>query len=103
MSKNTMTQGQMRKKYAEFCNAIEKVVPKLKKEIEDKKTIYIPARDIAKDIPEFRDKHILNFYMGTKFCLWDKGIFVMGKTKDHEPIFQMRARTKEDKFFKVFK
>jgi len=53
--------------------------------------------------PEFLDKHPVSFYMGTKICLWDNGIYVGAKTKDDEPTLLMRARTPEDKFYKVFK
>jgi hypothetical protein len=101
MKKYMMSKGQMKKQFAEFCDAIEKFVPRLKKEIEEKKMIYIPARDLAKDMgPEFLDKHPVSFYNGTKFCLWNNGIYVGAKTKDHEPTLLMRYRTKEDKFFK---
>lgn len=94
----------MKKKYAEFCLAIEKVVPRLKKEIEEKNTISIPARDIAKEMgPKFQAKHPISFYWGTKVCLWDYGIHVVPKTKDHEPTLLMRSRTPEDKYFKLFK
>ena len=99
-----MSKGQMKKQFAEFCNAIEKVVPRLKKEIEEKKTISIPAKDIAKEMgPKFQAKHPISFYWGTKVCLWDNGIHVIAKTKDDEPTLLMRARTPEDKFFKIFK
>jgi hypothetical protein len=99
-----ISKGQRRKQYAEICDAIEKVVPRLKKEIDEKKMIYVNARDLAKEMgPKFQDKHPVNFYWGTKFCLWDSGIYVGAKTKDHEPILIMRARTQEDKFFKIFK
>ena len=99
-----MPKGQLKKQFAEFCNAIEKVVPKLKKEIEEKNTISIPARDLAKEMgPKFQAKHPISFYMGTKICLWDSGIYVGAKTKDDEPTLLMRARTPEDKYFKIFK
>lgn len=94
----------MKKQYAEFCLAIEKVVPRLKKEIEEKNTISIPARDLAKEMgPKFQVKHPTIFYWGTKVCLWDNGIHVEPKRKDHEPTLLMRARTPEDKYFKIFK
>jgi hypothetical protein len=103
MSKIIISKGQRRKQYAEFCNAIEKFVPRLKKEIDDKKTISIQARDLAKEMgPKFQEKHPISFYWGTKFCLWDSGIHVEAKTKDHEPILLMRARTPEDKYYKIF-
>ena len=55
MKKYMMTKGQMKKQYADFCNTIEKFVPRLKKEIDEKKTISISARDLAKEMgPKFR-------------------------------------------------
>lgn len=99
-----MSKGQMKRQFADFCNVIEKFVPRLKKEIDEKEMIYIPARDLAKDMgPKFQDKHPVSFYMGTKFCLWDNGIYAGAKTKDHKPTLIMRSRTPEDKFYKVFK
>jgi len=53
--------------------------------------------------PKFEAKHITIFYWGTKVCLWDNGIHVEPKRKDHEPTLLMRARTPEDKYFKIFK
>ena len=95
-----MTKGQMKRQFAEFCNAIEKFVPRLKKEINEKKTISISARDLAKEMgPKFQDKHPISFYIGTKVCSWDSGIHVGAKTKDDEPTLLMRYRTKEDKLF----
>ena len=104
MPKIMITKGQRKKQFVEFCNAIEKVVPRLKKEIEEKKTISIPAKDLAKEMgPKFLAKHPTIFYWGTKVCLWDNGIHVEAKTKDHEPTFLIRSRTPKDKYFKIFK
>lgn len=98
------SKGQMKEKFAEFCNVIEKVAPRLKKEIDEKGTIFVPARDLAKEMgPKFQDKHPAIFYWGTKVCLWDKGIYVGAKTKDNEPTLMMRLRTQEDKYYKIFK
>lgn len=80
MKKYMMTKGQMKRQFAEFCSAIEKFIPRFKKEIDEKEMIYIPARDLAKEMgPEFLDKHPVSFYMGTKLCLWDNGIYVGDK------------------------
>ena len=98
-----ISKGQRRKQFAEFCNEIEKVVPRLKKEIEEKNTISIPAKDLAKDMGQkFQEKHPIIFYWGMKVCLWDNGIHVEAKTKDHEPTFLIRSRTPKDKYFKIF-
>lgn len=100
MSKKIITKGQMKRQYAEFCDVIEKFVPRLKKEIDDEKTIFVKARNLAKEMgPQFQDKHPVSFYWGARLCLWDNGIYVGAKTKDHEPTLMMRYRTREDKLF----
>ena len=95
-----VSKGQMKRQFSEFCYEIEKFVPKLKKEIDEKNTIFISARDLAKEMgPKFQDKHPISFYLGTRVCLWDNGIYVGAKTKDNEPTLMMRYRTREDKLF----
>lgn len=84
-------------KQKSFCQAMEKVAHKLKKEIEKKNTICIPVKDLAKDMePKFEIKDITQFYFRTRQCLWDNGIHIEPKTKDHEHTLLMRTRTPDD-------
>ena len=86
----------------EFCLAIEKVVPKLKKEIEKKNTILMPVKDLEKEMgPKFETSNPTRFYWAAKFCLWDNGINVEPKKKNNEPSLLMRSRTPDDKLFKT--
>jgi len=80
-----------------FCQAMEKVIPKLKAEIEKNNTILIPVKDLAKDMePKFEIKDITSFYFRTKRCLRANDIHVEPKTKDHEHTLLMRTRTPDD-------
>jgi hypothetical protein len=80
-----------------FCNAMEKIIHKLKAEIEKKNTILIPAKDLAREMePKFEIKSISRFYFLVKICLRANDIHVEPKTKDYEPALLMRARTQED-------
>lgn len=92
---------EVERKKAEFCQSIEKIVPKLKKELEDKDTILISIKNLAKDMgPKFEIMLHKNFYLAAKLYLWDNGIYVEPSTKDHEHALLMRNRTPEDKLFK---
>lgn len=92
---------EMEKEKAEFYQAIDKIVPKLKKEIEEKNTILVKVKDLAKDMAsKFEAKHPTSFYWGAKLCLWSNGIFVDPKRKDNEPAMLMRFRSPDDKMFK---
>lgn len=92
---------EVERKKAEFCQSIEKIVPKLKKELEEKDTILISIKNLAKDMgPKFEIMLPKNFYLAAKLCLWDNGIYVEPSIKDHERALLMRNRTPEDKLFK---
>ncbi len=92
---------EVKKQRAEFCQAIEKVVSKLEKEIDKKNTILMSAKDLAKEMgPKFEAKQPTSFYWGAKLCLWDNGIHIEPKKKDHELTLLMRYRTPDDKLFK---
>ena len=66
---------EVERKKAEFCQSIEKIVPKLKKELEEKDTILISIKDLAKDMgSKFEIMLPKNFYLATKLYLWDNGI-----------------------------
>lgn len=86
----------------EFCKAVEKVIPRLKAEIEKKNTILIPVKDLAKEMePKFEIEDVSQFYFRTKICLRAHDIHVEPKTiyhmtQDHEHVLLMRSRTQED-------
>ena len=82
----------------EFCNTIGKIVPELQKEIKEKNTITIPIKDLAKKMgPKYESRNPTSFYWAAKLCLWDKGIHIEPKRKDHEKALLIRTRTPEDK------
>ncbi len=102
--KAELMRKEMEKERAEFYQAINRIVPKLKKEIEEKNTILISVKELAKGMgPKFEIKHPTTFYWGAKLCLWDNYIYVDPKRKDHEPALLMRMRTPDDKLFKESK
>jgi predicted RNA binding protein with dsRBD fold (UPF0201 family) len=80
-----------------FCKAMEKVIPKLKAKIEEKKTIFVPVEDLAKDMdPKFNVKEITSFYFNTKMCLRANGIHAEPRTKNHKRVLLMRIRKPDD-------
>ena len=83
----------------EFCNTIGKIVPELQKEIKEKHEITTTIEDLAKKMgPGYEHRDSIRFYWATKLCLWDIGIYVEPKRKDHGTTLLMRYRTREDKF-----
>lgn len=85
----------------EFCNDLKKIVPKLKKEIEEKNTISMSPKDlIGKMGPiyrlKYRSRSTTGIYWNSKYCLWNEGIQVDIRKKDHEKELQMRTRIPED-------
>lgn len=92
---------EVERKKAEFCQSIEKIVPKLNKELEEKDTILISIKDLAKDMgSKFEIMLPKNFYLAAKLYLWDNDIYVEPNIKDHERALLMRNRTPDDKLFK---
>lgn len=89
---------------AKFCNELKKIVPKLKKEIEEKNTISMTPEKL-RDMMElqYRSKHPMTIYWDTKYCLWNEGIIVESKKTDHKSIIEMRTRTPEDELPKELK
>ena len=88
----------------EFCNAIGKIVPELQKEIKEKNMITTTIEDLAKQMgPGYGSRDSTRFYWATKLCLWDIGIYVEPKIKDHGTTLLMRYRTREDKFLEKMK
>ena len=91
----------IKKKREEFCSDLKKVVPKLKKEIEEKNTISMGPKDLIGKMGliyrlKYRSKHPTSIYWNSKYCLWKEGIYVAIRKKDHEKELQMRARTPKD-------
>lgn len=84
------------KPYESFCNAIEKIVPELQREIKEKDTITMSAKDLAEKIGMPR-KNDTSIYWGAKYCLFNKGIIVTSTKKDHDRALLLRSRTPDDK------
>lgn len=86
---------------SEFCSAIDKIVPKLKKEIGETGTVLKTIHELKNEMgPKFETRHSTTFYHGARLCLFDNGIFVEPKKKDKEPALLMRIASKDDKLFK---
>lgn len=93
--------GRITKNREEFCNDLKKIVPKLKKEIEDKNTISMSPKDLIGKMGlinrlKYRSKHTTSIYWNSKYCLWKDGIYVEIRKKDHEKELQMRTITPKD-------
>ncbi len=65
-----MIRKDIEKLKAEFTKAMEKIIPKLKKELEEKETILIPVKDLKKEMGKF------DIIYAAKLCLWDNGIYI---------------------------
>lgn len=67
-----------------YCNAINRIAPKLQDKIRKKNTISMTMEDLAKKMgKKFETRSV---YFGAKYCLFDKGIVITSIKKDHEPI-----------------
>lgn len=93
--------GRITKNRKEFCSDLKKIVPKLKKEIEEKNTISMSPKDLIGKMGlinrlKYRSKHTTSIYWNLKYCLWNEGIYVGIRKKDHEKELQMRTRTSKD-------
>lgn len=93
--------GRITKNREEFCSDLKKIVPKLKKEIEEKNTISMSPKDLIGKMGlinrlKYRSKHTTSIYWNSKYCLWNEGIYVNIRKKDHEKELQMRTRTPKD-------
>ena len=91
----------IKKKREEFCSDLKKVVPKLKKEIEEKNTISMGPKDLIGKMGlirrlKYRSRSTTGIYWDSKYCLWNEGIYVEIRKKDHEKELQMRTRTSKD-------
>ena len=96
-----MIRKEIEKERSEFCGAIEKIVPKLKKELGETGTVLKTIQELKNEMgPKFEIMHLTRFYHGTRLCLFDNGIFVEPKKKDKEPALLMRIVSKYDKLFK---
>lgn len=82
----------------EFCRKIEKSVPKLKKEIAEKREIYVAPEDLGKKLGLGlldRRRHPTGIYWDAKYCLWKEDIFLTSKRTDGQTRV-IRARMPED-------
>jgi hypothetical protein len=95
-----MIRKEIEKLKAEFAKEMEKIIPKLKKELEEKETILIPVKDLKKEMGKFGIMNDTRFFYAAKLCLWDNGIYIEGKKKEGESALLMRNRNPDDKFFK---
>jgi len=88
----------------EFCHTIENVVPKLKKEISDKKEILVTPEDLGKKL-ELRStlppRHPISIFWDARYCLWKDGIYVGTIRKDNKKMRIIRARDPDDKLLTI--
>lgn len=91
----------IKKRREGFCGDLKKIVPKLKKEIEEKNTISMSPKDLIGKMElmhrlKYRSRSTTGIYWDSKYCLWNEGIYVEIRKKDHEKELQMRTRTPGD-------
>lgn len=91
----------VKKRREGFCGDLKKIVPKLKKEIEEKNIISMSPKDLIGKMGlihklKYRSRSTTGIYWDSKYCLWNEGIYVNIKKKDHEKELQMRTRTPDD-------
>lgn len=85
---------------ADFCDTLEKIIPRLKKEIEETGTIIVSVNELKSEMGrKYENMHITRFYYGAKLCLFDNGIYIEPKKKDDEPALAMRFLKEDDKLF----
>ncbi len=87
----------IRKKREKFFRDLKKIVPKLKKEIEEKNTISMSPKDLIGKMGliyrlKYRSRSTTEIYWDSKYCLWKEGIYVDIRKKE----LQMRTRAPND-------
>lgn len=92
---------EIEKERTEFCDILEKIIPRLKKEIEEIGTIIVSVKELKSEMRgKYEHMHITRFYYGAKLCLFDNGIYIEPRKKDTEPALSMRFLKEDDKLFK---
>ncbi len=91
---------EIEKERTEFCDALEKIIPRLKKEIEKTGTIIVSVEELKREMGiKYELMHITRFYYGAKLCLFDNDMFIEPKMKNAEPSLVMRFIKEDDKLF----
>ena len=91
---------EIEKERAEFCDTLEKIIPRLKTEIEETGTIIVSVEELKREMGrKYELMHITRFYYSAKLCLFDNGIYIEPKMKSAEPTLVMRFIKEDDKLF----
>lgn len=87
-----------RPKREKICHGLEKIVPKLKKEISKKNEILVPLEGLGKKLGlgALSDRHPITIYWDVRYCLWKDGIYVGSTKKDHKKMIIIRGRKSDD-------
>ncbi len=91
---------EIEKEETEFCDTLGKIIPRLKKEIEEIGTIIMPIEELKREMGiKYEHMHIRRFYYGAKLCLFDNDIYIEPKMKGTEPSLTMRFIKEDDILF----
>lgn len=87
------------KRYQKYCNALEKIISELKKDIDTSSDmrLHIKTKDLAKKMgSEFEKLQPKSLYWAVKPCLFDEGIFIDTGRIDREDSIILRRRNSQD-------